>query len=451
MMAYALWKNGTCDHIATFEVFFRKNPFKGEFTVCQIVIYFSFCQLLAGVSEIISYVDNFHLTTKQIEYLETILNISDPLFFDWLAKINTSRVRLASFPEGSVVFPREPLIRIDGPIAIVQLLETPILTLLNFPSLIATNAARMRRAAGDDKILLEFGLRRAQGPDGGLSASRYAYMGGFDATSHLLAGMLFQIPTRGTQAHSFIQSFTSFHDLRSRTLVSANGVKTIDFVDAALTARAKLPFACAAKDNELTSFLCYAQSFPNGFLCLVDTYDVLVSGVPNFLAVAAALHDAGYCPKGVRIDSGDLAYLSRETRRLAIIAADILKIEALKSITIVASNDIDEDTLLSLGQQQHEITTFGIGTHLVTCSTQPALGAVFKLVELNGIPRIKLSQDVSKVTIPCRKRVFRLFSTHGIALVDILISNDETPPTPGQRFLCHHPFDRFCTFQTLVI
>lgn len=218
--------------------------------------------------------------------------------------------------KSKVCFPKEPLIRVEGPLAIAQLLETTLLNLVNFPSLITTNASRMRLAAGSDKMLLEFGLRRAQGPDGGISASKYAYVGGFDGTSHVLAGKLFGISVKGTHAHSFVMSYTGLKDLKSTKIASStDSLVEVEFLELVLSKRSLLGFT-STNESELAAFVAYAQSFPNGLVALVDTYDTLTSGVPNFLCVGWALYELGYHPRGIRLDSGDLAYLSKEVRNM---------------------------------------------------------------------------------------------------------------------------------------
>jgi nicotinate phosphoribosyltransferase len=347
-------------------------------------------------------------------------------------------MKIYAFREGTISFPRVPLIRVQGPIAVGQMLETSMLTLTNYPSLMTTNAAKYRLLVGFDKGLIEFGLRRAQGPDGGVSASRYSYMGGFDGTSNVLAGYLFGVPIRGTHAHSYVQAFTGIEDLKNDTLAGADG-KVYDFVKMVLEIRAELGFH-DANEGELASFIVYAQAFPEGFLALVDTYDTLKSGVPNFICVALGLLKLGYTPIGVRLDSGDLSYLSKGTRRM------LNEIGArtdpdLSKCLILASNEINKSVLISLRQQGHEIDTFGIGTHLVTCDDQPALGCVYKLVEAKGIPRIKLSQELSKMTIPGKKEAYRLFGEDGYSLLDLMIRVGDKPPEPVKRVLCHHPFD----------
>lgn len=288
---------------------------------------------------------------------------------------------------GSVVFPRLPLMRIEGPVLKTQLLETTLLTLVNYASLVATNAARFRSATGADKTLLEFGLRRAQGPDGGLSASKYCYLGGFDGTSNVLAGKLYGIPIRGTHAHAFVNSYESLEDLSQRDLVDRRTGERRPFAELCLKYLNELgPLLRILPEEthrgELAAFISYAMAFPTNCLALVDTYDVLKSGLPNFLAVALALHDFNYQAVGLRLDSGDLSYLSLKVRAAFIETAKKFQLPYMEHFTIVASNDINEDTLVSLEKQGHSIDTFGIGTHLVTCQRQPALGCVYKLVEV---------------------------------------------------------------------
>jgi nicotinate phosphoribosyltransferase len=425
-MAYAYWKAEVHEEEAVFDLFFRKNPFQGEFAI------------YAGLEEKLRLFENFHFTDDHIAYLKEQMPRCEKGFFDWLKSVDCSKIKIYAFREGTISFPRVPLIRVEGPIAVGQLLETSVLTLTNYPSLMTTNAAKYRLLVGFDKGLIEFGLRRAQGPDGGLSASRYSYMGGFDGTSNVLAGYLFGVPIKGTHAHSYVQAFTGIEDLKHHTLVGADG-KVYDFVKMALEKRAELGFR-SANEGELASFIAYAQAFPKGFLALVDTYDSLKSGVPNFVCVALGLLKLGYKPIGVRLDSGDLSYLSKGTRRM-LNEISARTDSGLSKCLIFASNEINKSVLISLRQQGHEIDTFGIGTHLVTCDDQPALGCVYKLVEAKGLPRIKLSQELSKMTIPGKKEAYRLFGEDGSSLLDLMIRVGDKPPEPEKRVLCHHPFD----------
>ena len=293
-----------------------------------------------------------------------------------------------------MVFPRIPLLRVEGPVLKAQLLETTLLTLVNFASLVATNAARFRAAnSKPNKTFLEFGLRRAQGPDGGLTASKYCYLGGFDGTSNVLAGKLFGIPVRGTHAHAYVNSYKDLDGLTETELLDQSTNERRPFAPLCaqyLDEIAGILNIAVTETNkgELAAFISFAIAFPKNFLALVDTYDVLKSGLPNFLAVARALHDFGYKAIGLRLDSGDLAYLSIQVRkRFELVAEKMSLPDYFAKFTIVASNDINEDTLISLEKQNHEIDTFGIGTHLVTCQKQPALGCVYKLVEVKSNER----------------------------------------------------------------
>lgn len=427
-MAYAYWKAGRHQDHAVFELFFRKCPFGGEFA------------LFAGLAETLGYVEQFRFTPDDIEYVRNaVVPNADPAFYDWLATLDCSEIMIRAIPEGTAVFPRVPLITVVGPLAIAQLLETTLLNLVNYASLVATNAARMRLAAGPDKTLLEFGLRRAQGPDGALTASRSAYIGGFDTVSTVLAGKLFGIPVRGTHAHSFVTSFTGLDEIKDRTLTGPDS-RTHDFVSLVQKYRQLLGYE-QTNEGELASFIAYAQAFPRAFLALVDTYDTLRSGVPNFLCIAAALHEIGYRAVGIRLDSGDLAFLSKEARAMFRRVASTPAAIDFSYLKIGASNDLNEAAIHSLNAQGHELDVFGIGTNLVTCEGQPAFGGVYKLVEVNDIPRIKLSQDPGKMTIPGSKRVFRLYGADDAPIVDLLTTRDEPPPERGKRILCLHPSD----------
>ncbi|KAH8249100.1 hypothetical protein KR032_005877 [Drosophila birchii] len=541
-MAYAYWKSDKTDDTAVFDLFFRNNPFHGEFTI------------FAGLEECLKFLDSFHYSQSDIEYLkQTLPEGIENEFFEYLGNLTARDVTLFAIDEGTVAFPRVPIIKIEGPLIIVQLLETTLLTLVNYASLMATNAARYRMVAGKHVKLLEFGLRRAQGPDGGLSASKYSYTGGFDGTSNVLAGKLFNIPVKGTHAHAYITSFSSIGELKTRLIKHKQTGIMEDLLEHAVRHRQMLSHVLdvsteESSEGELAAMVSYAIAFPDGFMALVDTYDVksreteqaslepklindiksdnsppklkpsinghpngqsngkinghktnghqngiivqskdtkiqdskantaaaaaaaaataataktttattttsngtaylpkyveksFRSGLLNFSAVALALNDLGYHALGIRIDSGDLAYLSCLARETFEKVAERFKVPWFNKLTIVASNDINEDTILSLNEQGHKIDCFGIGTHLVTCQRQPALGCVYKLVEINGQPRIKLSQDVEKVTMPGNKNAYRLYSADGHALIDLLQKVSEPPPAVGQKVLCRHPF-----------
>ncbi|KAB5547822.1 hypothetical protein DKX38_011228 [Salix brachista] len=468
-MAYAYWKANKHQERAVFDLYFRKNPFGGEYTV------------FAGLEECIRLIANFKFTEDEISFIREILPGScEDGFFDYLRGLDCSEVEVYAIAEGSVVFPKVPLLRIEGPIAVAQLLETPLVNLVNFASLVATNAARHRFVAGKSKQLLEFGLRRAQGPDGGISASKYCYLGGFDATSrkviwtvlsmllavvrhinlylptyafffhsNVAAGKLFGIPLRGTHSHAFVSSYMSPDEIIDKSLQSADGSSSCeDFVILVQTWINKFQLSNSLRgifgetnQSELAAFTSYALAFPISFLALVDTYDVMRSGIPNFCAVALALNDLGYKAVGIRLDSGDLAYLSCEARKFFSAVEKEFGVPGFGKTGITASNDLNEETLDALNKQGHEVDSYGIGTYLVTCYAQAALGCVFKLVEINNQPRIKLSEDVSKVSIPCKKRSYRLYGREGYPLVDIMTGGNEPSPKVGERILCRHPFN----------
>uniref|UniRef100_H2YXI4 Nicotinate phosphoribosyltransferase n=1 Tax=Ciona savignyi TaxID=51511 RepID=H2YXI4_CIOSA len=474
-MAYAYWKTGKMEDKAVFDLFFRKNPFRGEFAI------------FAGLGECVKFLNNFRFSCSDIAYLQEILPNVDQGFWEYLSQLDASQVvTMSAIPEGYVVFPKVPLIRLEGPLPVIQLLETTFLNLINYARgvmplsqeilpVITTNTflsctSRFRITAGDGVQLLEFGLRRAQGPDGGLSASKYCYIGGtllcftttvttevlkksiiagFDGTSNVLAGKLFGIPVRGTHAHAFVNSFSSLDDVNPEAVLPQQ--PKLSFCQLAMSWLTKISpilniLEHETNKGELKAFLAYAYAFPRTCLCLLDTYSVIKSGLPNFLAVALALNEYGYRAIGVRLDSGDLAYLSRKCREAFVLIADQFESPWMKKFTVVASNDINEETLISLKEQKHEINSFGIGTHLVTCQKQPALGCVFKinwifricdcvtnflctqLVEVNGEPRMKLSEDVGKINLPGKKSVFRLYSEDGLAILDLIQLCSEKPP-----------------------
>jgi nicotinate phosphoribosyltransferase len=425
-MAYAYFKAGKHKDIGTFDLFFRKNPFGGEFTI------------YAGLSEVLNFIQKYKFSDDDIDYICSQIPECNQAFKNWLSTIDCSQVKIYSLREGNVAFPRVPLMRVEGPLGVCQLLESTLLNLVSYPSLVATNAIRMKLAAGANKKLVEFGLRRAQGPDGAVSASHYSYLGGFEGTSNMMAGYLYDIPVSGTQAHSYISSFTCIADLKEKNLKDRQG-KEHDLVEITQKYRVELGYG-NTNEGELAAFIAYAQSFPDGFLALVDTYDTLESGLPNFLCVALALSEIGYKPVGIRLDSGDLSHLSRRTRQMFTDVGKKYENDFAK-LKIVASNEINEETLRSLGQQGHEIDIFGIGTHLVTCQKDPSLGCVYKLVQVNEQPKIKLSEDIGKLTFPARKEAYRLIGEMGYPLLDIMIMVGEQPPEVGKKTLCCHPFE----------
>ncbi|WP_375586462.1 nicotinate phosphoribosyltransferase [Cyclobacterium xiamenense] len=366
-MAYAYWKAGKAEEEAIFNLFFRKNPFQSGFTVA------------AGLDYIIDYCRNMTFADKDLEFLADRVDsngqrVFAPGFIDYLRNMNFS-CDIDAVEEGEVVFPNMPMVRVRGPLIQCQLLETPLLNIINFQTLIATKASRIVLAANGDPVM-EFGLRRAQGIDGALAASRASYIGGCTSTSNVMAAKLFDIPLSGTHAHSWIMSF----------------------------------------DSEMAAFEAYAETFPDNTVLLVDTYDI-IQGVKNAITIAKKLQQNGKQLKGIRIDSGDLAYFSN-------LAREMLNQAGFPEVKIVASNDLDEHIITSLKMQEASIDIWGVGTKLVTAYEQPALGAVYKLSALKNkqgewVPKIKLSQQSIKINIPGYHNVMR-FTAKGKAMADMI-------------------------------
>ncbi|OPJ55052.1 nicotinate phosphoribosyltransferase [Alkalithermobacter paradoxus] len=366
-MINGYFKQNIHNDIVVFDMFFRKNPSKGGYTI------------VCGIEQLVDYINNLKFEDEDISYLRS-LNLFEDDFLDFLKEFKFTG-DIYSVEEGSVMFPNEPIIRVKAPLYQAQLIETTLLNIVNFQSLIATKASRVCFAAGSDPVL-EFGLRRAQGPDAGLYGSRAAVIGGCVGTANVLAGKMFNIPVVGTHAHSWVQKF----------------------------------------DSELESFRVYANMYPNKSLLLVDTYDVLNSGMPNAITVFNELRDKGFKPSGVRLDSGDMEYLSKEIRAM-------LDEAGFYDASIVASNDLDEYKILELKSSGAKISSWGVGTKLITSSDSPALGGVYKLcaVEENDklVPKIKISEDPEKITNPGFKNVVRIYNKHNKAEADLIILDDE--------------------------
>jgi nicotinate phosphoribosyltransferase len=415
-IAMGYFHQGRQDEPACFDLFYRTQPFKGSFAI------------FAGLEEAIEFVSTFKFSEPELTYIAANLPNAPPSFIQYLREIDMKKVTITAFREGTVVFPREPLLRVEGPLAYCQLLETTLLNSINFPTLMATNALRFRLHA-QTAVLLEFGLRRAQGPHGAMAASRYSYIGGFNGTSNVLAGHKYGIPISGTVAHSFVMSFSSLDQLRTTALPHATTGAPIDLWAIGREVLSECGFR--STEAELIAFIAQAQTFPNNFLALVDSYDTLKSGIPNFLAVSYGLEKAGYRGKGVRLDSGDLAELSKGVRQMYIAFGEKYKLEYAKSFIICASNDINEEELIRLAREHHECNSFGIGTHLVTCQKQPALGGVYKLVEIMGTPRVKVSNSIEKSSLPAKKRVYRLYDAAGKQVADLIAEEAEGVPEPG--------------------
>ena len=355
-----------------FDAFYRTNPSDGGYAIC------------AGVEQVIDYIENLHFDADDIAYLRG-LQIFDEDFLAYLSDFHFSG-DIYAIAEGSVIFPREPLIKVVAPIMEAQLVETAILNIMNHQCLIATKAARVCYAADGDGVM-EFGLRRAQGPDSGTYGARAAMIGGCAGTSNVLAGQMFDVPVLGTHAHSWIMSFP----------------------------------------DEYTAFREYARLYPNACTLLVDTYDTLKSGIPNAIRVFTEMRDAGIplTSYGIRMDSGDLAYLSKQARTM-------LDEAGFPDAVIAASNDLDEYLIQSLKNQGATITSWGVGTNLITSKDCPAFGGVYKLAAIEGddghfIPKIKLSENTEKVTNPGNKTVYRIYDNEtGKIKADLICLVGET-------------------------
>lgn len=419
-MTYSYWKNKRHDEHAVFEAFFRKWPFKGNYAV------------FAGVDEVIEFLQAFKFSDQHISYLKTQFVRAEPEFFDWLQTLDANCLTITGIPDATIVYDKEPLLSIHGPLAVVQLIETPVLNFINFATLVCTNAARMKIRAGNNVKCIEFGLRRAQGPNGALTATKYSYMGGFQGTSNVYSGMVHGIPVSGTIAHSFIMSFDS-----EANLDNLHHLDGVDVKKRAFEIREELDWKDTS-DTELYSFISYGCSYPDKFLCLIDTFSTLHSGCKNFIIVGLVLKELGYEPIGVRLDSGDLAQLSKDCKALWKEIGTKYNYD-FSNLIVVASNDINEQSICELNDANHEIDVFGIGTNLVTCQAQPALGMVYKLVEIEGKPRIKLSEEKEKVLIPGCKKAFRIYE-NGLPSFDILFHESEENPQINEPLIGYHPF-----------
>ncbi len=366
-MMYGYWKKGMGRNRAVFDMFYRATS---ETTAYAIA---------AGLEQVIDYINNLRFEEHDIEYLRS-LNLFDEEFLNYLRGFKFTGDIMA-VPEGTLVFSYEPIVRVTAPIMEAQLLETALLNIVNHQTLIATKASRVVQAA-DCGTVLEFGLRRAQGPDAGIYGARAAVIAGCKATSNVLTGEMFGIPVGGTHAHSWVMSFP----------------------------------------DELEAFRAYAEIFPTNCMLLVDTYDTLGSGMPNAIKVFGELRARGYEPVGIRLDSGDLAYLSRECRRMMDEAG-------FPNAKVFASGDLDEELIWDLKAQGAAIDVWGVGTRLITSQDCPALGGVYKLAaeEVDGkfVPKIKISENPAKVTNPGQKMLYRLYDSAGMAVADLITLDHE--------------------------
>lgn len=388
-MGYGYWKNGMADRPAVFHLFYRKNPFGHPYAVA------------AGLELVIDLLQNYRFSVDDIQYLGALKTANgkalfNESFLNYLQRMEFS-CSISAVPEGSVVFPHQPLIRVEGPLIQAQLIETALLNLVNFSTLITTKAARVCQATPGEPVL-EFGLRRAQGIDGGLTASRSAYIGGCSGTSNVLAGKLFDIPVKGTHAHSWVMCF----------------------------------------DDELEAFTAYAEAMPGNCIFLVDTYDTL-EGIRNAIKVGYQLREKGHDLLGIRLDSGDLAELSK-------IARHMLDDAGFTKTAIVASNDLDEYRINSLREQGAKISVWGVGTRLVTASEQAALGGVYKLAAIADEKgawdyRVKLSEQEIKISNPGRLQVRRYYDKEGNPMGDQIYNLEYAePPAKVINFTNKQPF-----------
>ncbi len=361
-MAQGYFYCGKTNTTSTFNYFFRTNPFQGGFTV------------FAGLQDFLNMLTDFTFSKSDIHFLKKQGFRKE--FLKYLENFRFSG-DITSAKEGEILFPNEPVVQVEGNLIECQLIESMLLNILNFESLIATKAFRIKLVTGD-RTFSDFGLRRAQGL-GALHATRAAVIGGASSTSNVMAGKLFNIPLSGTQAHSWVQSF----------------------------------------DNEQEAFSAYAKSRPENTTLLVDTYNTLNSGVPNAIRVAKEMEKDGFRLKAIRLDSGDLAYLSKKARKM-------LDKAGLRYVKIIASNQLNEYVINSLlNEQNAPIDAFGIGTEMITGKSDAALDGVYKLTETDGFPKMKLSENKEKVTLPCKKKLFRYYDSNGMFFRDAIMILDE--------------------------
>ncbi|CRG93868.1 nicotinate phosphoribosyltransferase, putative [Plasmodium gallinaceum] len=425
IMAYTYFRQKKHKVKATFEIYFRKCPFEGKFAI------------LAGIYEVIKYINFFRFTKAHLEFIKKKMhNYKDvDLFIEYLSGVSGRDVSIYCMEEGSIVFANEPIMIVEGHLLTCQLLESAIINLLNYPILIATNSLK-HKISINYKTLAEFGCRRAQGPDGALSGSKYSAFG-CDFTSNVYASYLYDIPLLGTMSHSFILAFQNDEVLNSKYLGNHDFLtivnKNKDIVH-------KLYNCEYTKENELTAFVAFAQVNPNNFICLIDTYDSLRSGIFNFLIVALSLHEIKYKPIGIRIDSGDLRYISNECKKIFNDISKKLNVP-FYDLKICVSNDINEKFIKFLNEQEHHIDIFAIGTNLITCQSQPSLGLIYKLVEINNEPCFKMTNENKKSNLPYKKNVYRLYTKDKFASVDYVQLFDEEPPLKNEKLFCINVLD----------
>lgn len=382
-MMNGYYLKGRHEKTAVFDVFFRQN---------DLITY----SLAAGLEQVVDYINNISFGKEEIDYLRS-LNLFDEGFLKYLSELKFTG-DVYAVPEGVPVFPGEPILTVKAPIIQAQLVETAILNMVNHQTLIASKAAKICHAAENDSVM-EFGLRRAQGPDAGIYGARAAIIGGCNSTSNVLAGQMFDFKVSGTHSHSWVMNFPS----------------------------------------EYEAFRAYADIYPDATLLLVDTYNTLKSGVPNAIKVFKELKAAGKNPLGIRLDSGDLAYLSKEARKM-------LDAAGFPDTIICASGDLDEHSIESLKNQGAKIDLWGVGTKLITSEEMPALGGVYKLSAMedddgNLVPKIKLSDNSAKITNPGFKSIYRVY-VNGMAEADVIFLRGEKFDTTKPLTL-YHPTERW--------
>lgn len=370
-MMQGYFENEDVNQTVIFDMFYRSNPEGNGYAIC------------AGLEQVIDYIKNLHFTEDEIDYLKN-LGMFKPAFLEYLRDFRFTG-DIYAIPEGTVIFPREPLVKVVAPIMQAQLIETALLNIINHQSLIATKTARIVRAAQGDGVM-EFGCRRAQGPDAAIYGARAAIIAGCVGTSNVLCGQMFNVPVSGTHAHSWIMSF----------------------------------------EDELSAFRAYAKLYPDACILLIDTYDTLDSGLPHAIQVFKELREQGIKPKryGIRMDSGDLAYLSKKVKAA-------LDAEGFTDAIISASNDLDEGLIGSLKAQGATINSWGVGTNLITSKDCPAFGGVYKLAAIRNeaegqfVPKIKISENAEKITNPGDKKIYRIYDAQGMIIADLIALSDE--------------------------
>ena len=391
-MMQGYFKYGNTETVV-FDAFYRKNPCEGGYAIC------------CGLEQVIDYIKNLNFSYDDIQYLRS-LNLFEDDFINYLSSWHFTG-DIYAVPEGTVVFPYEPLVKVVAPIMEAQLLEAAILNIVNHQSLIATKASRVVYAAGGG--VMEFGLRRAQGPDAGIYGARAACIAGCVGTSNVLTGQMFDVAVKGTHAHSWVMSFP----------------------------------------DEYTAFKTYAELYPDACILLVDTYDTLHSGVPNAIRVFDEMKAKGIKSKfyGIRLDSGDLAYLSKKARKM-------LDDAGYPDAVISASSDLDENLIFSLKSQGAQITSWGVGTNMITSKDWPSFGGVYKLVAMRDsktgefTPKIKVSENIEKITNPGNKKIYRIYSKETGKIIGDLITLDDEVFTEDQDILL---FDQLSTWKKTLV